>query len=693
MRRTCEPSGPHETIDEQMRTGGASSSSARASGAFPWKAAVVLALACAGSAAAQNSSAQETPDLTGLSLDELLDADVVYAAAKQVQTLREAPSAVTVVTAAEIRQHGYRTLADVLRTMPGFYVTSDRNYSYVGVRGFDQPGDYSTRILILLNGLRTNDNIYDQAYVGNEFVLDADLIDRIEVVRGPSAALYGNSAFLAVVNVITKKGRDLQGGELSLDAGGFAARSGRATYGRRLDNGLELLVSGTLSRNGGQRLYFPEFDDPATQNGIADHIDDEGFSSAFASLARGNLAFEASLVSRDKGVPTASFGTVFGHPSFRTTDKKHLVSLTYERGGQNGAALTGRIHYGRWEYRGLYPFGEGDSALNDDSAVGAWWGAEASLVRAFGTRHVVIAGAETQDNFRQDQLNFDREPRVVYQDSRSSSMRGAVFAQDEVTLTNDVSLHLGLRHDWYQTFGHATSPRVALIFGERKPTTIKALYGRAFRAPNAFELDYTGAGYKTNPLLKPETIETGEIVLERTVRPGVRLNASAYLNRIQDLISLGRDPLDGRFLFENAAATDSVGVEVGLEVKRGRATGRISYSLQRSHDQATEQHLTNSPRHLGKLDLAVPLLGKRLSAGLDAQYVSARRTLAGAQAPAFAVANLTLLAQRVAGRVDLSAGLYNAFDERYSDPGSEEHPEDLIQQDGRSFRIKASWRF
>ena len=75
---------------------------------------------------------------------------------------REAPSAVSVVTAAEIRAHGYRTIADVLRSLPSFYVTEDRRYSYVGVRGFNRPGDYGARVLLLLDGLRTNDNLYDE---------------------------------------------------------------------------------------------------------------------------------------------------------------------------------------------------------------------------------------------------------------------------------------------------------------------------------------------------------------------------------------------------------------------------------------------------------------------------------------------------------------------------------------------------
>ena len=129
-----------------------------------------------------------------MSLDQLLDAEVVYAASRRIQTLREAPSAVSVVTAADIRAHGYRTIAEALRSLPSFYVTEDRRYSFVGVRGFNRPGDYGARILLLLNCLRSNDALYEQAYVGQDFIVDIDLVERIEVVRGPSAAICTGAA-------------------------------------------------------------------------------------------------------------------------------------------------------------------------------------------------------------------------------------------------------------------------------------------------------------------------------------------------------------------------------------------------------------------------------------------------------------------------------------------------------------------
>ncbi|MEE8399281.1 MAG: Plug domain-containing protein, partial [Desulfobacterales bacterium] len=124
-------------------------------------------------------------DLTELSLEELMDMSI-YTASKYKQKISEAPASVTVVTRSEIIKYGYRTLADILGSVNGFYTTYDRGYHYLGVRGFSRPGDFNTRLLLLINGHRMNENIFDASFIGTEFLLDVDLIERVEIVRGPS---------------------------------------------------------------------------------------------------------------------------------------------------------------------------------------------------------------------------------------------------------------------------------------------------------------------------------------------------------------------------------------------------------------------------------------------------------------------------------------------------------------------------
>ena len=175
-----------------------------------------------------------------------LDAGMVFGASERLQPVTEAPASVTFITAQEIARFGYRSLADILRSVRGMYVTDDRNFSYVGMRGFGKPGDYNSRILLLINGHRVNDNVFGQAEIGAEFGLDPAMFERVEIIRGPASSLYGDSAFFAVVNVITRTGASLNGGSITVEAGTLGAQLVRASAGHVLANGVD--IPGRTSR-------------------------------------------------------------------------------------------------------------------------------------------------------------------------------------------------------------------------------------------------------------------------------------------------------------------------------------------------------------------------------------------------------------------------------------------------------------
>jgi len=130
-----------------------------------------------------------------LTLEQLLETTVT-SASKYEQKESEVAAAVTVITREQIRAYGWRTLAAALASLPGLFLTYDRQYTYVGARGFGLPGDYNTRIMLAINGNRVNDTVYDQAMLGREFPLDMDLVERIEVLAGPGGAIYGQNAML-----------------------------------------------------------------------------------------------------------------------------------------------------------------------------------------------------------------------------------------------------------------------------------------------------------------------------------------------------------------------------------------------------------------------------------------------------------------------------------------------------------------
>src|SRR5687767_5060323 len=269
---------------------------------------------------AVSSPAVAQSTLPDLSLDDLmeLDAGQVFGASERLQPVTEAPASISFITAQEIKRYGYRTLADILRSVRGMYVVNDRNFSLVGMRGFALPGDYNSRILLLVNGHRVNDNIYGQAEIGAEFGLDPAIIERVEIIRGPAASLYGDSAFFAVVNVITRTGSSLAGGSVALESGTQGTWLTRGTVGTRIADRMDVALSGTYEHtNGVERLYFPAFDAPATNNGIAEGLDGEGARQFYGRLDLGGLTVTGAYGRRIRDVPTASFGTVFNQQAWR----------------------------------------------------------------------------------------------------------------------------------------------------------------------------------------------------------------------------------------------------------------------------------------------------------------------------------------------------------------------------------------
>src|SRR5579864_2153584 len=200
---------------------------------------------------APSRPAEAQQPLPDMSLEELmsLDAGRVFGASARIQPVTEAPASVSFITAEEIARYGYRTLADILRGVRGMYVTDDRNFSYLGARGFGNPGDYNGRVLLLVNGHRVNDNVYGQAEIGAEFGIAPAMFERVEIIRGPASSLYGNSAFFAVINVITKSGASLDGASLTVEAGTLGTELTRASFGRHFANGLDAAVSGTYEQS------------------------------------------------------------------------------------------------------------------------------------------------------------------------------------------------------------------------------------------------------------------------------------------------------------------------------------------------------------------------------------------------------------------------------------------------------------
>lgn len=636
-------------------------------------------------------------DLQDLSLEQLINVEV-FSASKFPQKVIDAPSTVTIVTAADIKAFGYRNLADVLRSIRGLYLSDDHNYTYLGARGFARPGDYNTRVLVLIDGHRVNDTIYDQGAIGNDFPLDIDLVDRVEFVPGPGSALFGSNAFFGVVNVLTKTGSNSAGFQVSGEAAIFGGAKGRVTYGRR-DGDVDLLLSASRYRSRGDDLHFPEFDDPATNNGIAEDLDHERYHNLYAKLGIGGLTLQATHVRRVKGIPTASYGQFFNDSRSQTVDARTLLGLNYTRAFGERTELSALLTYARYDYDGVYAYDLPPLIANQDGGRSRWLNADVRLLSTAIDRHKLVAGIEYRKNSLARQFNFDE--LGDYLDDRRHGRTLGVYIQDEYSLSERWTLTGGLRNDRDYAAISQTHPRLALVYKPQPQTAIKLLYGTAFRAPNAYESYYvTDAGtQKANPNLKPETIRTTEFAVEHYLRNNWKLTASAFAYQIRDLIDFTVDPADGLSGFENVGQSKARGLDLASEfVGEDGSRLHLSYSWQSAKDQ-DDKVLTNSPRHLAKLNYQLPLFGQALRAGIELQAASAVRTVTEGRLPGYWVTNFTLSTFKPIRGLELSASIYNLFDREIRGPASIEHLDGLgrqlqgIPQDERVWRLKATYSF
>jgi iron complex outermembrane receptor protein len=644
--------------------------------------------------AAEPAPTKEPAQVAGEEAMLLGETPIIYSAAKYEQKINEAPASVTIITGEQVRKYGYRTLAQVLQSVPGLFATYDRNYDYLGVRGFNRPGDYNSRVLLLVDGHRLNDAVYDQAAIGTDSLIDVDLIERVEIVRGPSSSLYGTNAFLGVINVITKRGRDIKGAEGSWENSSYTSNKGRLTYGQKLSNGLEFIMSGSYYYSvGHQDLFFKEFNTSDQNNGIAHRMDQDTFNNFFAKASYGDFTLQGGYVGRKKRVPTASFGTIFNNGRDATVDNRGYLDLKYQREFANQLTVKGRLYYDRYYYRGDFLIDNPPPTLNQDFLTAEQAGGELTLVKRIFDKHKVTLGSEFRSQFRMDQSNKDAEPPATYLDDKRKSNIWAVYLQDEFAITDHLILNAGFRHDHYSTFGGTTNPRAGLIYTWRD-TTAKLLYGRAFRAPNPFEQFYSGTdANKANPDLKPEIINTYELVLEQYLGHHLRGSASGYYYEIDQLITQVLDT-DGLLVYQNRDKINAKGLEVTLEGKwPSGVEGRVSYAIQEARDNVTDSVLTNSPQHLAKGNVIIPLYRDKVFAGLETRYMSSRLTLSGNKATNVFLTNITLFTQQLLPGWEFSAQLNNLFDYHYSDLASGEHVQDIIMQDGRTYWLKLKYHF
>lgn len=641
------------------------------------------------------TSARDAEDLSNLSLEALLKIKVT-GASKYEQKQSQVAANVRVITRNEIQTFGWRTIDEALASLPGIAVNNDRQYTNLTTRGFGVPGDFTTRIQLTVDGNRVNDVVFDEAFMGRKFPVDIDLIERIEFIPGPGGAVYGQNALFGVVNVVTRKGTSVDGVEL---AAAYhdpqSGKEGRVTWGKKLESGLDVVLSASgYTAKGEDRFYvYPGAGMNSTDIfGMATGMDNEHAKSIFGHLTYGPWMFESSYNDQKKGDPTGSFYSDPLVPGQYQRDRSLLTQLQYQdKFANDSLELTGRMFQGQERYTGLFTTNAMPSLSKGNSD---WLGFELRLLSTQLDSHKLMVGLEYQDNLRQDQANIDLVNSTNNNSIPANGWRSGVYGQDEWAITDKLNLTLGLRYDRNNVIGGSFSPRGGLIWKTTPSTTLKALYGRAHRTPNAYERNYYDAvSQLANQNLSIETIDTMELVIDQRIGPSLLLNGSIYQWTMQNLIAQKQDPFSDFLQYQNDKEVKAKGLELSID-KTWEWGGRLRSSASYQKSSFTKgPDLDNSPQLMGKLNISSPLANTGLRLGYELQYYSKRQLSSSLDMSDYWLSNMNLIADKWATGLTVSLGIYNLFDASYQHAAFDSSWQSAINQNSRQFRIKAVYAF
>lgn len=491
--------------------------------------AMVLA-ACVGAAAGAQGPAASQPaaDLTSLSLEDLMNVEVTTVS-RQKQSVSEAPAAVTVITQEDIQRSGLTTIPDLLRLVPGMDVARfNANTWAISARGFNDV--FSNKLLVLVDGRSVYTSGFGGVFWDQQDYLLQDL-DRIEVVRGPGATLWGSNAVNGVVNIVSKSARDTQGWLLTGMLGTEHQNAG-ARFGGKIDDKTYFRVFTT----------YRDFDNQETATAQSAHDGWQSLHGGFRvdrySTPEDTLTFEGDLYGQEirlnekEPVSVPPF-LLFPHGTYNDDTGSLLGRWSHKFSDTSNLAL--QTYYQRLDnYDFFAPYKEDTFDIDFQHRF------------SLGRRQELIWGL----GYRLTLNRFDARNGFVFSPSNRTMEVASGFVQDDITLVPDrLHLILGtkLEYDTYANFQAQPSGRI--MWTPDRKHSVWAAVSRAITTPTRYEEDATTpfttvttpqgtivAGTVGNQDLKPEELIAYEAGYRFKPTQALSFDLAGFYNVYNNLI-------------------------------------------------------------------------------------------------------------------------------------------------------------
>jgi len=638
---------------------------------------------------------------------------------------RHAPAVTSIITSEEIERSGARTIHEILEQIPGLHIYPSNLATMsesISIRGIKT--EHNPQILILVDGEPFNNLLNGNA--GHGFKMPTSIIHRVEVIRGPGSALYGADAFAGVINIITKGYFNIKD-QIGIRYGSFNSWEGWVNsnfdIGENLNIGLALSLMSSDGDNG--RKIAQDASAPgsvtlapgslSTQYDVAylhadAHYKDYVFnllleSSKDIGLGAGhlNILDDVGHINRkkiffkvlhtnnswfkDTKIKTKLTSSITNlEPNYVPRprgitwlpSKKATEKFTFVDGMQGNPYAKERQHS-----TSINIIHTGIEKHTVNAEIGYKYGKlEPTQTKNFGKG--VTPGVLTDITDNSDAVYMEEQTRSSYY----------FLLQNQFNVNEHLNITTGVRYDNYDDFGSTVNPRFALVWQQSDDVTLKAMYGRAFRAPSFSELYFqNNPSTLGNKNLKPEVIDTFEVALNYQAPIHTKLNIFYY--KAKDLIDFIVPKLNAIPVAQNAKDQNGYGLELELEYSiTPKIVTKANYSYQHSEDALSNEKIADIPVHQAFFQLDY-IYSSNLNINAQYHYIGKRyRSNADIRADlgADSLINITIDRKNIIQGVSALISCRNLFDTDYKEPSSGAIAEDYPMQ-GRYIYAQIKYSF
>ncbi|MEW5944572.1 MAG: TonB-dependent receptor [bacterium] len=505
--------------------------------------------------------------------------EIVFTATKYPHLLENVPVETVVITEQDIENSNAQNVFDLLKYTPGVYITADnvpRGYGWQSkMRGMTFDSGYA---LVLVNGERVRGGGMGEYGIGLDQI-PINMIERIEIVKGPSSVLYGSDAMTGVVNIITKSAPEDRFSEFRLSCGTRNSFISSFTHGDR-----ERKLGYLFSR--ARKEYESSGDGDEYE---ADHTTAQ-FDYRFKEDEKIGLGIIEDNLMR----------------SGNRAEDKTRISIGYEREFPDGS-LAVKGYFYRWDI-GAYAAGAYSARFGNitDNQLSIQYN------NRFSEKHMFTAGAERQ----REVLDMDivTGNSLTYADNVRTIK--SVYIQDEITLGTSATVLLGARQDDYTGFGTEFNPRIGVLFHLTDDTRVRAAVGRAFKSPTIRQLYIPfrhGSWWNTpNANLEAEKSTGFSLAVEQLFSDKLVGNLSLFRNSFKDTITYvytgNTITIDGTQLkersWQNVEKAYTEGLEFQIKYKASKNFSlNVGYTRTDAKNRDTDKKITYVPPHEASLTL------------------------------------------------------------------------------------------